>query len=213
MRKQIIIFDFDGTIANTLPVIKQIIIRLAYSFGFKTPTEDQMDQYRSKQYKKIIKELQIPLYKIPFLLQAGRNKMSNSIHHTNIFPGIKECIQRLINNKLTVGILTSNSKINVEIFLKKHHIPIKIIHNELNLFGKDKALDRLIKQYKWDKNQVIYIGDEVRDIEACHTVGIDVIAVSWGFNQKELLEKFNPTVIVKHPNDIYKYLSKPSCST
>lgn len=214
MEKKIVIFDFDGTIANTFPIIKQVIMHLANHFGFKTPTNYQLNQYRSKQYQAIIKELHIPLFKIPFLLQAGRKEMTFLIHKAKIFPGIKLCIKKLISNNFTVGILTSNSKINVQIFLKKHNLPIKIIHSELNLFGKDRAINKIINKYHWDKKQVVYIGDEVRDIEACHKTAIEVIAVSWGFNEKDLLKKFHPTLIVDHPDEIKKYLlSKPSRST
>jgi len=213
MKKDIVIFDFDGTIADTLPVIKQIIIRLAKSFGFKTPSENQIDRYRSKQYKTIIKELQIPLYKIPFLLQAGRKKMLSLIPQTDIFPGMKPLITKLVNKDYIVAILTSNSKINVQSFLNKHKIPINIIHSEFNLFGKGNALNRLIKQYNWNKNKIVYIGDETRDIEACKKAKIDIIAVSWGFNKKALLNDSHPTLIANQPEDIYKFLSEPSGST
>lgn len=213
MKKKIVIFDFDGTIANTFPITKQIVIRMAGRFGFNKPTDDQMNLYLTKQYKTLIKELNIPLFKIPFLLQSGRKEMFKLMQQVNIFPGIKRLINQLIESHVEVGILTSNSEINVEIFIKKHNLPINIIHSELNLFGKDKALNRLIRQYGWDKNQVVYIGDEVRDIEACKRAKIDIIAVSWGFNNELLLSKSYPTLIVNHPNKIYQYLSKPSGPT
>lgn len=213
MEKKVVIFDFDGTLANTFPITKQIVIRMANRYGYNKPTDTQMNLYLTKQYMTIIKELHIPLFKIPFLLQAGRKEMSRLIQYADIYPGIKLLIRKLIKNNFIIGILTSNSKINVEIFIKKHHLPITIIHSELNLFGKDKALNRLIKKYNWDKNQVVYIGDEVRDIEACHKAKIDIIAVPWGFNNKELLIKFNPTLIVDRPNDIFEYLAKPPCSS
>lgn len=212
MRKTIVIFDFDGTIANTFLIIKQVIVRLANRFGFDKPTDNQINQYQLRRYAEVVKELQIPLFKIPFLLQAGRKEMFNLMPKVNIFPEIKPLINQLLKNNFTIGILTSNSKINVQIFLRKHNLPIKIIHSELNLFGKDKAINRIIKQYRWNKNQIIYIGDEVRDIEACHKAKVDIIAVSWGFNKKELLKKFNPTLIVDHPKEIYEYLAKPSGS-
>ena len=213
MEKKIVIFDFDGTIANTFPIIKEVIKLLASRYGFKTPTEYQLNLFRSKQYQIIIKQLHIPLFKLPFLLQAGRKEMSLLLYKAKIFPGIKRCIQQLINNHFTVGILTSNTKTNVEKFLNRYHIPIAIIYSEFNLFGKDKAINKLTKKYQWDKKQIIYIGDEVRDIEACKKAKIDIIAVSWGFNNKILLSKFYPTLIVKHPSEINRYLSKPSRPT
>lgn len=213
MKKKIVIFDFDGTIANSFPITKQIVINIANRYGFNKPTNNQMNLYLTKQYKTLIKELNIPLYKIPFLLQAGRKEMFKLMQQVNIFPGIKQLINQLINNHIEVGILTSNSIENVQILIKKYKLPIKIIHSELNLFGKYRALNRLIEQYNWIKNQVIYVGDEVRDIEACKKAKIDIIAVSWGFNEKALLNKSHPTFIADHPDDIYKYLSKPSRSS
>ncbi len=46
----------------------------------------------------------------------------------------------------------------------------------------------------------------MRDIEACHEIGIDIISVTWGYNNKAVLEKNRPTFIVNSPPELLKIL-------
>jgi phosphoglycolate phosphatase-like HAD superfamily hydrolase len=63
--------------------------------------------------------------------------------------------------------------------------------------NKSEQLQELIENYKIDKDEIIYVGDEVKDIETAHNVGIDVIAVEWGYNSAKALRKYNPEYQIK----------------
>jgi phosphoglycolate phosphatase-like HAD superfamily hydrolase len=82
------------------------------------------------------------------------------------------------------------------------------IHSELNLFGKSGALDKMLKKYKLHKPDVLYVGDEVRDIEACKKVGVDIVSVTWGFNSREVLEKYQPNKLVGTPEELLQCIRK-----
>ena len=49
--------------------------------------------------------------------------------------------------------------------------------------------------------EVIYVGDEVRDITGAKNAGVKVIAVAWGYNSRELLEKHKPDFPVDTPQE------------
>jgi phosphoglycolate phosphatase len=49
---------------------------------------------------------------------------------------------------------------------------------------------------------VIYVGDETRDIEAARKIQIQVIAVSWGFNSREVLAEQKPDFLISHPSQL-----------
>lgn len=74
------------------------------------------------------------------------------------------------------------------------------------LFGKDKVLKKYMKQQNIDCNDILYVGDEVRDIIACNKVNIPFMWVSWGLDGLELIEKENPTYTVHTPNELIKIL-------
>lgn len=93
-----------------------------------------------------------------------------------------------------VGILTSNSKENVDLFLEKNDMmgQFDFIKSSSKLSGKAKCLKQIIKNTQSEASNTIYIGDEVRDIEACKKMKISIISVTWGFNASEVLEKHFP---------------------
>jgi len=59
-----------------------------------------------------------------------------------------------------------------------------------------------LKEQDLNKSEVVYVGDEARDIEACQKADIAVITVSWGFHRKEVLREKNPTYLVDSPEEI-----------
>ncbi len=53
-----------------------------------------------------------------------------------------------------------------------------------------------------NSEEVIYVGDETRDIEAAKKINSKVIAVSWGFNTKEALARHNPDFLIHQPSEL-----------
>ena len=75
---------------------------------------------------------------------------------------------------------------------------------DTSIFGKHTTLKRLIKKYDLVKKEVIYIGDEIRDIEACKKAGIECIVVTWGYNSRKALQQQNPDYMIDRPADLLK---------
>jgi len=72
------------------------------------------------------------------------------------------------------------------------------------LWGKAQHLKRLLKEHKLPKQEVIMVGDELRDIEAARQCGIKIAAVSWGYNSHEALEEAKPDWLLEHPKELLK---------
>ena len=208
MSKKVIIFDFDGTLADTLDAFLVITNRLALEFGYPITTPDQLTQLRNLSSREIIQQSGIPLFKIPFFLKKVREYFQESILSLNTIPGIKEALIQLKNDGNCLGILTSNSEKNVMLFLEKHGMQdlFSFIHSETSLFGKDKSLRKLMRKNNLLSDEVIYVGDETRDIEASKKIQIKVIAVGWGFNSGEVLAKHNPDFLILHPSELIEIL-------
>ncbi|MDO8498067.1 MAG: HAD-IA family hydrolase [bacterium] len=196
MNKRVIIFDFDGTIADTMPHIMRIINEHAHEFGYAPFSSTDIERLRGMTLKELIKELKVPFYKLPFFIKKIKDLLNKDMPDVKIFPGMSEVLHELKKRGYILGILSSNSKENIEKFLIKNNLMIfDFIHSEKNIFGKDKSLNNLIKKNNFKKDEVVYVGDEVRDIEACRKIGLDIISVAWGFNTPELLMKYNKNII------------------
>jgi len=203
MKKKVIIFDFDGTIADTTPFIFNFIRGITGRMGWPPLTEDEFNLVRGLTYREIINKYRVPLIKIPFYLLKGRWEIERRIDEVEVCGGIIETLKKLKEKDLHLRIVSTNSKKNIEKFIKHHHLNyFDSIDSVFNIFGKANFLKKLISKNHWDPMKVVYVGDEVRDIEAGKAAGIDVISVTWGLNTKELLLKNHPTAIVDNPRQI-----------
>lgn len=97
-----------------------------------------------------------------------------------------------------MGLLTSNSKKNIDLFFKKHdlHEYLEFVNTSSSFLDKSSSIKKMIKNEGFEISECLYVGDEVRDIVSCQKLGIDILSVSYGFNSKHLLEEYDPNYIV-----------------
>ncbi|PPS45340.1 HAD-IA family hydrolase [Chroococcidiopsis sp. TS-821] len=204
MTAKVIIFDFDGTLANTIDVIVDITNRLALEFGYQPTTHNELDQLKNLSSREIVKQSGISILKLPFLIKKVRAELNKEIKNIKPIAGIKDVLQELSSRGHRLGIITSNSKENIVDFLEKNewqHL-FEFVYSGTTLFGKSKIINRLIKQKEISRDQIIYVGDETRDIEAARKSNVKAIAVTWGFNSAEVLAQQNPDFIVSQPQEL-----------
>lgn len=208
MTKKVILFDFDGTIADTLDAIVSITNRLAVEFGYKQTTQEELAQIQNLNSKQIIKQSGISIFKLPFLLRKVKAELNKEIQRVRPISGIKEALIELKNQGNRLGILTSNSSANVVAFLETNGLDdvFDFIYSGKTLFGKSKVINNLLKQEKLNPKTAIYVGDETRDIEAARKSHIKAIAVSWGFNSAEVLAKQNPDFLLHQPKQLIEVI-------
>ncbi|HEY9725230.1 MAG TPA: HAD-IA family hydrolase [Chroococcales cyanobacterium] len=209
MTIKVIIFDFDGTLADTLDVLVRITNRLAIEFGYKPTAREELDRIRNMSSREIVARSGVSLFKIPFLLNRVKEDLREEIQHVHIVPGIKEALIQLKHEGHNLGILTSNSEENVRSVLKQNgmHELFSFVYSETTLFSKHRILKKFINKNHLKTEEVIYVGDETRDIEASKRIRIKVVAVSWGFNSREALAHYNPDFLIQHPSELIEVMS------
>ncbi len=201
--RRTLIFDFDGTIADTLSAIIHNINGHAEEFKIRPLDEKDVEDLRGLSNAEIIKKYKIPLVKIPGLLMRSQKELHDRMHEVALFPGIRELVLEFKARGVGLGILTSNSEENVRKLLRTRGLDVfDFIHSESNLLGKTRALLHLLSKHGLQRENVIYVGDEVRDIEACQKIPVDIIAVSWGFHRREFLGRHHPTYLVDSAAEI-----------
>jgi phosphoglycolate phosphatase len=120
---------------------------------------------------------------------------------------VDEVLENLHKEGYGLNIVSSNSLNNIDTFLKANELNLfENIQSSNGLFGKHITIGKLISKLGVKKDEVIYIGDEQRDVEACKKIGIKVIAVLWGFDSLELIEKAKPDFIASNPNEIVEII-------
>lgn len=111
-----VIFDFDGTIADTFLFYFDLLNELADKFNFKKINPEKIDYYRNLNLHEIIEKFEIPRFRLPFFVFEARKLLNKSIGQINPIKGIKDTIASLKANDIFLGIITSNSVKNVNFF-------------------------------------------------------------------------------------------------
>ncbi|MGB7376862.1 MAG: HAD-IA family hydrolase [Rivularia sp. (in: cyanobacteria)] len=204
MIQKVIIFDFDGTIADTVDALVNIANRLAVEFNYAQITPEEFVILKNLTSREIFKYCGIPLFKIPFLLKKVKRELKNKIPELKPIQGIPEALVELKNDGNRLGVVTSNSKDNVQEFLKVNNLDnlFEFVHPGVTIFGKTKIINNILRQKQIKTQEVIYVGDETRDIEASRKSQIKVVSVTWGFNSEAALTKENPDFLIHHPREL-----------
>lgn len=203
-----IIFDFDGTIADSFDMIVDIIHDLLHRD--EPLPGDELQRLRGMGLLKVVQELKVRPWKVPFLLARGRRRMRAQMNRVGIFEGIPEVIRDLRGAGYELYIMSSNSVQNIELFLERHNLSQEFvkIYGNIGLLGKRRILKQLVRRNHLDPDETIYIGDEVRDIQAVKQTGVKIVAVTWGFNTEEILVKHHPDFIARDPAELMELIVK-----
>ncbi|MFN6187749.1 MAG: HAD-IA family hydrolase [Microcystis sp.] len=210
MTIKVVVFDFDGTIADTHDTFVEIVNRLAKNFGYQPVNEEDLARLKNLSSQEIIKQSQVSPVKIPFLLYRVKRELNKQIECLKPFHGWDNCLLTLKERGYRLGIITSNTKENVTIFLDNNQLLnlFDFICSGTPLFSKHKIIDRLIRQNKFCPDEMIYVGDETRDITAAKKSQVQVVAVAWGFNSPQILTQFNPDHLIHHPLELLDILDR-----
>ena len=197
-----IVFDFDGTLVDSRAVFIRLYNDLAAKHGYTPMTPENLEHLRTLSIPQRCKYLNVPMYRIPFLAAAVMKNYRHAISEIPFNPGIKEMLETLSINNMPFAVLSSNSKGNIEQFFKLHGIECADIFCSRSIFGKHVLLNKFLKEKKLKPSDMLYVGDELRDIIACRKSGVEVAWVNWGYDHEKAIENDNPDHVFHNPAEL-----------
>ncbi|MDR0183961.1 HAD-IA family hydrolase [Lysobacter arvi] len=187
MRYPLVIFDFDGTLADSFPFFVKAQYALAQRHGFMAIEEHRVDELRRLGTRELLRELKFPSWKVP-IVAADFIRMMRGAPPVPLFPGVADALRQLREHGARLAILTSNSVENVRRVLDADLMDaIERIDGGAHVLGKHRRIARMLKQAGADASQAIYVGDQVSDGEAARRVGVAFGAVGWGYSHADTL--------------------------
>lgn len=202
-----IIFDFDGTLADSTAVFASAWNTLAQKYKFKGIELKEIDTLKKLSISERSKLFDFPMYKLPMILPQFYKLYRQSLNDVHLFEGMKDLLIEIDKRGYKILIISSNSKENILEFLKMNgiHCVADVLCSN-RIFGKDKVMKKFLKEANVDSSNVVYIGDEQRDIVACKKAGIPIIWVEWGYDAKEVVQNDEPEYSVSTPQEILEII-------
>jgi len=201
-QKRLVIFDFDGTLADSVEWFYRVLNDVARHHRFRETTPEEREELRRQTPLQILEALGVPKWKVPIIAKHLRRLAAENLHQIEVYAWAGELLEQLKQEGLYLAVVTSNSEANVRAILAGSANLIDIYETGSSLFGKSKKFKRVLKQLKLSSAQAISVGDEVRDVDAARRVGIDCIAVGWGLSHPDALLAANAGALAKTPQDL-----------
>jgi phosphoglycolate phosphatase len=193
MRYDLVIFDFDGTLADSFPWFVRTVNTAADRYRFRRLEERDLETLRSRGAREVIAHLGIPAWKLPFIGRHMRRMKDDDREEIQLFPGIGPVLERLSRAGVRLAIVSSNSLPNVRHILGPENAArIDVYECGSSLFGKAKRFRRVLARSGIPAAAALCVGDELRDLQSAREAGIAFGAVGWGYTTEAALRAGGP---------------------
>jgi phosphoglycolate phosphatase len=200
---KVILFNFNGTLVNTKSLAIDLFNEIAERRGYKKINTEDIRYLSALSIRDRCKKLNVPIFYMPIVGILIKQGYQQYIPNLNSVDGINEVIYELKQRGFRLGFLTTNSRDVTNQFLINNSINIfDYTHYSFNPFSKAKDISSFLKNNELNHNEVIYIGDELRDIKAAKKNRLSCIGVSWGYDSMDLLTTGHADYIAQQPKDI-----------
>ncbi len=218
MKKNILIFDLDGTLLNTLEDLADSTNFALRQYNYPERTIEEVRNFVGNGVAKLI-ERAIPegLNNPNFencLKTFKENYSQNMYNKTAPYNGIIEMLEKLRADNCKIAVVSNKFDAAVKELCQKYFpnlIDIAIGENEAAGIKKKPAPDTVIqvlKELNCDKSEAIYLGDSEVDIMTAENSGMPCISVTWGFKDEDFLKRHNAQIIVNNPQEIINFIEQ-----
>ena len=208
MNPRLVIFDFDGTLADSFGWFLDVADAVADRYRFDRFDRTDMEALRGLDAGQLIKRHRVSFWKLPLIVRHARALMARDIARIPLFPGISTALAQLAAGGVTLAVVTTNSRANVLRVLGPATASlISELECGVSVFGKPRKLRRVLRRTGIPAAQALFVGDEIRDAVAARAAGIAYGAVAWGYTRLEALRAQAPACVFERVEDL------PACGT
>ena len=206
----LILFDFDGVLADTLGDLLQFGQEACDELGVKhTATQDDLNSLEIMSFATYGRQLEVPEHLVDEFVKRCMVKFVQTPTPPKIFDGMTQVIEKL-SARHAIGIITGNAARAVENFLFENGIRqyVSSIFALEQPGSKSEKIEKAKIQLAEGAQDVYYVGDARSDIYAAKEAAVKSIAVSWGHQSLERLIQAEPDYVVHSPQELMEVIEK-----
>jgi phosphoglycolate phosphatase len=213
---QLIDFDWEGTIADTLGVILQTVVSEAQSLGFGT-----IDPYLARKYVDL-GLIQALRKTFPHLTSQQHEQLHQAVQHTMLtrptevclIPGARDFIDKLQHEKVNLAIATNKGHNSLHRALLASGLDefFKVTRSAGQVPPKPcpQMLEEIMEQFGIDASLTLMIGDSVTDMEMARSANVTAIGVDFYHQQEIALKDAGAIAVFSDYKMLASYLKLPN---
>ena len=201
------IFDFDGTLADSLDWFRTSFHEVIARFDLTPVTAEELEQMRGLSAREIMARLNVSMWQLPAIVSDMRKRKLAAAGEISLFAGIPAMLTDLQRHGIKTAIVSSDSEASVRQVLGPTTAQITRFDCGAAVFGKHRKFRRVARKLGAKPSETICIGDEIRDIEAARAAGMDSGAVAWGYALPRALQAAGPTHLFHSIEEITQRLT------
>ena len=211
-----VIFDLDGTLADTMDDIKTGVNSMLTTLGYETRAKFELLQFINNGARELVRRsLPVAVQTEEFIIQSaldiyGREYAKCYCDKTRPFPGIAEALRKLKDEGFKLGVLSNKQDEFVKTIIYK-------------LFGDDifdfvmgqsalppkpdpSSAQMVAKEIGVKSTKCIFVGDSDVDMQTAINAGMRPVGVSWGYRSEALLTEAGAGYIAKYGENLVEHI-------
>lgn len=214
--KKLCIFDFDGTLVDSLEDVVICFNKTLSMHNFDTLTNDEYIEHLGGNIDEIV-SLILKDKNTPENIELIKNTYAkiyctSNNEHTHPFSNIKEVLAELQNKNIILAINSNRTTKSIKYYVDKFFEDINFIDIEgHNIDYPSKpspiGVNNIIKKANVELSEVIYIGDSITDIKTAQNAGIDCVLVKWGYGKSDAFESDYPLSFIEDTKELLEIIN------
>ena len=214
--KQLVIFDLDGTLINTIADLADSVNHALQSLGYPAQPYEKFPYFVGNGIYKLIERALPPENRDEHTIRSVKERFMEHymIHNTDkstVYNGINELLQTLARKGIALAV--ASNKVNDATVAMIHHffpdIPFASVIGQRDgvpTKPNPAIVYDILSETGIGKEDVLYVGDSGVDMQTAHNAGLTAVGVTWGLRPRSELEQNNADIIIDTPKELIKYL-------
>lgn len=200
----IVVFDFDGVLADTLDEMLYIAGMVCEEMGYPcNPSPRDLNALNRMEFIELGRQLGVPENRAQEFVERTFRLFCTRPVPPQIFPGMREVVVELAKGS-RIGILTGNTFQVVDRFLETNDLSaaIAVVMSADSPGNRSMKLKRIVSQLRQTEGKAFLVGDAVSDVYVAREEAVTSIAVTWGHQSEAKLRSAGPDHLVHTPQEL-----------
>jgi phosphoglycolate phosphatase-like HAD superfamily hydrolase len=205
----LILFDFDGALADTLGDMLRFAQEVCDELGVRhVVTQGDLSNLEVMSFATYGRACEVPEALVDEFVRGCLMRFAEKKSPPDIFQGLVEVIKEMSTTHV-LAIVTGNTAQNVNAFLIEHGLDecFRAVYGVDMPGSKAEKILKAQNQFAAENEAVYMVGDSVSDVRAAREAGVQSIAVSWGHQSADMLIKAKPDAFVRSPGELAAFIT------